>query len=154
MGKETLLFHGSNRGLEGLGLCLETGNPLGERGIYQNGLNSGQETSLTPNPKYAIHWGYDVLLVTNLENLLNCSTITELYSNGPSICKFKGSLPSDKIIAMFLDSLRLSSAPKDFLEKVKLKFPKTKIYSYSPDEHEEDGNLPYEIFQSLLAINI
>ena len=148
MENNTLLFHGSNKGLEVLGLCLITGDPLGPRGLYQNGLNSGLETSMTTDPQYAIHWGYSVLVVSNLERLKNCQTISSLYQNGATY-KFHGSLPPEKITALFLDSLLLSFIPQGFLEKVEKHFPSTKVYAYSPDIHEKDGNLPYDLFQDL-----
>jgi hypothetical protein len=150
MGDNPILFHGSNSGLEVLGLCSVTGEPLGSRGIYQNGLCSGLETSMTTDSNYAIHWGYDVLVVSSLERLKRSKTISSIYQNGPVIYKFKGSLPVQEITGIFLDSLQLSFKPPEFLQKVKEHFPHAKVYPYSPDNHEKDGNLPYELFQDLL----
>ncbi len=151
MGNETLLFHGSNKGLEILGLCLDTGQPLvSEGGIYRKGLGIiGLETSMTTNPIYALHWGYDVLMVTSLEKILNCRTISNVYQSAPTVYKFKGSLPSEEIMAFFLDSLLSSFISQEFLKKTKEHFPHAKVYSYSPDIHEKDGNLPYDLFQNL-----
>ena len=149
MENNPILFHGSNKGLEVLGLCSITGEPLGSRGIYQNGLCSGLETSMTTDPNYAIHWGYDVLVVSSLERLKRSKTISAIYQSGPTIYKFRGSLPVEEITALFLDSLQLSFIPQEFLKKVAEHFPCAKVYPYSPDNHEKDGNLPYDLFQDL-----
>lgn len=149
MGNETLLFHGSNSGLEVLGLCTITGEPLGSRGIYQNGLNSGEETSMTTDPRYAIHWGYDVLLVSSLEKAQESPSISKIWHDGATTYKFKGSLDKENIGGIFLDSLQLSFVDWPFIEKIKEHFPNAKVFPYSPDIHTKEGNLPQNLFQNI-----